>query len=122
VRARSANALEPSGRAPDNELFDRACDLLEAAGAIRRLAADPRSARAVPGLLGCIEASLDELAAASATLQSGDLADSAVIDATAEARRRRGLGNLRVALADAAGAAQAARALTARVLNRIASE
>jgi hypothetical protein len=110
MRARVAHPEERSGRVPDNELFDRACDLLEAAAAIRRLAADPRSARAVPGLLGCIEASLDELAAAAAILQRG-----AATDSPAEERRRRGLENLRVALADAAGAAQAARALTARI-------
>jgi hypothetical protein len=74
-------------------------------------------ARAVPGLLGCIEASLDEPAAASATLQRGE-----VVDAAADARRRRGLGNLRVALTDAAAAAQAARAPTARMLTRSARD
>jgi hypothetical protein len=117
--------MERFGRAPDNELFDRGCDLLEAAGAIRRLTSDPRSARAVPGVLGCIEASLDELAAAAAALERVDPVDGdarAPVDAAADARRRRGLANLRVALADAAGATQAARALTARVLARIARE
>jgi hypothetical protein len=125
VRAPFADPPEPPGRAPDNELFDRGCDLVEAAGAIRRLTSDPRSARAVPGLLGCIEASLDELAAAAATLEQADPVDGeahALVDAAADARRRRGLGNLRVALADAAAAAQAARALTARVLTRIARD
>jgi hypothetical protein len=125
VRAWFTNTAEPSAHAPDNELFDRGCDLLEAAGAIRRLTSDPRSARAVPGVLGCIEASLDELAAAAATLEQADPVHEdarALIDTAADARRRRGLGNLRVALADAAGATQAARALTARVLTRIARD
>lgn len=125
MRPQTAAAVAPSGRAPDNELFDRGCDLLEAAGAIRRLTSDPRSTRAVPGVLGCIEASLDELAAAAAILQDGDpvAGDTrAPVDTAADERRRRGLGNLRVALADAAGAAQAARALTARVLTRIAGD
>ena len=125
MRAPFADAPEPPRRAPDNELFDRGCDLLEAAGAIRRLTSDPRSARAVARVLGCIEASPDELAAAAAILEQADPVDgdaNAPVDTAAEARRRRGLGNLRVALADAAGTAQAARALAARVLTRVARD
>ncbi len=106
--------MRDSAREPDNELFDRGCDLVEAAGAIRRLAEDPDSARAVPALLGCLEASLEELAAAATALEataSPDGSRFAVSD-----RMHRGMGNLRVALADAAAAARAARALTARAL------
>jgi hypothetical protein len=42
-----------SHRAHDNELYDRGCDLVEAAAAIRRLADAPEAARAVPAVLGC---------------------------------------------------------------------
>ena len=41
----------PSTRPPDNELYERGSDLVEAAASIRRLAADPRAARAVPAVL-----------------------------------------------------------------------
>jgi hypothetical protein len=51
-------------RPADNELYDRGCDLVEAAIEIRRLADDPAAARAVPALLGCMEASLHELGCA----------------------------------------------------------
>jgi hypothetical protein len=45
-----------SKRPADNELYDRGCDLVEAAIAIRRLADDSAARRAVPALLGCVEA------------------------------------------------------------------
>jgi hypothetical protein len=57
-----------SKRPPDNELYDRGCDLVEAAVAIRRLADNPAAGRAVPALLGCVEAALHELACAAASL------------------------------------------------------
>jgi hypothetical protein len=50
-----------------NEVYDRGCDLVEAAMAIRRVAAADIG-RAVPALLGCVESALDELASASARL------------------------------------------------------
>ena len=37
----------PSSRAPDNELYDRGCDLVEAAAAIRRVSGADEAARAV---------------------------------------------------------------------------
>jgi hypothetical protein len=113
--------MQPSRRAPENDLFDRGCDLVEAASAIRRLAADPESARAIPAVLGCIETSLHELAAAAAELESAEPVASTSEPwlGAADKRRRRGLANLRMALADAATASQAARGLTARVLERI---
>ena len=49
----------PSGA--DHELYDRGRDLAEAASAIRRIADSSDPARAVPGLLGCVEAALREL-------------------------------------------------------------
>ena len=59
----------PVTRAPDNELYDRGCDLVEAATAIRRVADTPEAARAVPAVLGCIEAALRELLWAAAALE-----------------------------------------------------
>src|SRR4029079_19681796 len=61
--------LAPSRRPPDNELYDRGCDLVEAAASIRRLAADPRAARAMPAVLGFIEVSLQELRGASPAME-----------------------------------------------------
>lgn len=114
--------MQRSRRAPDNELFDRGCDLVEAALAIRRLTGDAESARAIPALLGCIETAMHELAAAMLELEAaapiGDALDRPAL-ASADRRRRRGLANLRMALADSATASHAARALTARVLERI---
>ena len=113
--------MQLSRRDPDNELFDCGCDLVEAASAIRRLAADPQSARAIPALLGCIETSLQELAAAAAELEVSEhvVTTSDPTLRAAQSRRCRGIANLRVMLADAAAAAHAARALTARVLQRV---
>jgi hypothetical protein len=48
-------------RDPDNELYDQACSLLEAAQALRAAAGSWRSAPALATSLGCIEASLEEL-------------------------------------------------------------
>ena len=53
----------PSVRAADNELYDRGCDLVEAATAIRRVSGAADAARAVPAVLGCIESALHELLA-----------------------------------------------------------
>ena len=98
----------------DNELYDRGCDLVEAATAICRLAGDPEAARAVPALLGCIEAALHELGFAAASFDEAnghampteDMAD----------RMHRGFMNLGLALADAELASTAARGLAGRSL------
>jgi hypothetical protein len=55
-------------RAPDNELYDRGCDLVEAAAAIARNAASAEAARALPAALGCIEAALQELLLAAVAI------------------------------------------------------
>ncbi|HEX8086983.1 MAG TPA: hypothetical protein VF529_22055 [Solirubrobacteraceae bacterium] len=57
-------------RDPVNELYDRGCDLVEAAAAIRRAAGTDDVARAAPAVLGCIETALEELAAAAGALGS----------------------------------------------------
>ena len=64
-----SSAYIPATRGPDNELYDRGCDLVEAAMAIRRVADAPEVVRAVPAVLGCIEAALRELLWAVAALE-----------------------------------------------------
>ena len=103
----------PLARAPDNELYDRGADLVEAAMAIRRVAASPEAGRAVPAVLGCIESALKELVMASAAL------DQAMAEVASRApgcpdrrtdrveRMRRGYVNLQEALFDAHAAATA---------------
>jgi hypothetical protein len=116
-------------RSADNELYDRGCDLVAAATAIRHVAGSPDAARAVPAVLGCVEAALRELAEAVAGLERTTDAASALrahacqpntIDSRSE-RMHRGYANLRQALADAERAAAAARPLASRVLAQAAS-
>ena len=113
----------PPARAPDNELYDRGADLVEAAMAIRRVAGSPEAGRAVPAVLGCIESALQELVEASAALErsTADVASSApgCLDRHASRvveRMHRGFANLQEALFDAQAAAAAARPLASRAL------
>ena len=115
----------PSRRAADIELYDRGCDLVEAATAIRRGVSDPEAAPAFPALLGCLEAALRELGDAAAALQQAsgeprptfaDPKDQAVAD-----RLHRGHTNLHIALQDAEAASRAARMLAARAAQRQSS-
>jgi hypothetical protein len=106
-----------SRRDAENELFDFACDLVEAAAGITRTAADPHAARAVPAVLGCIEQALDELSSAAAALQQANAAPARRSDERGRARMdrlERGYTNLSVALQDARDATRAARSLAAR--------
>jgi hypothetical protein len=101
-------------RPADNELYDRGCDLVEAAMAIRRLADDPGAGRAVPALLGCIEAALHELGCAVSSIDEAgrhEMPTEAMAD-----RMHRGFMNLGLALADAELASTAARGLAGRSL------
>ena len=105
-----------------NELYDHGADLVGATAALRERAAVPAAARAAPAVVGCVEAALRNLTAATAALER---AASAVLDDGADtrtnrrhARMRHGFTNLEVALHDAADAAAAARALAARALER----
>src|SRR5215212_10196058 len=103
---------EASKRPADNELYDRGCDLVEAAIAIRRLADDPAAGRALPALLGCIEAALHELGCAVVSFdETGDrtMPTEAMAD-----RMHRGFMNLGLTLADAELASTAARGLAGR--------
>ena len=108
----SAGVRRSTKRAADNELYDRACDLVEAAMAIRRVSADRDAPRAAPALLGCLESALHELGCA---VDSLDRAAGEVAEPQEVARRmHRGLANLRLAFADAELASAAARGLTER--------
>ena len=113
-----------STRPPDNELYDRGCDLVEAAASIRRLAADPRAARAVPAVLGCIEAALQDLRGACPAMEQ--TTDGVTRERERPGpndrlravgdRMRRGFTNLERAHNDAEDAARATRSLAARSL------
>jgi hypothetical protein len=103
-----------------NDLYDHGCDLVDASGALRGGADDPRAGRAAPAVVGCIESALRELAIATTALERAVSAVTADRDVRAHQRHgrmRQGLSNLEVALHDAADAAAAARSLTARALN-----
>lgn len=114
----------PSSRAPDNELYDRGCDLVEAAAAIRRVSGADEAARAVPAILGCIESALHELLRAAAALEetttrsvagrTGQCADPRMQPRSE--RMQQGYANLQGALADAERASAAARSLAVRAL------
>jgi hypothetical protein len=117
----------PRLRAADNELYDRGCDLVEAAAAIRRVSGAAEAARAVPAVIGCIESALHELLWASATLEetttrSGAGRAGECADPRTQARLERmqqGCANLQGALADAERASAAARSLAVRALGSV---
>ena len=119
---RPSAVLTASARPPDNELYDRGCDLVEAAAALRRLARDPGATASAPAVLGCIETALHDLGHACDALEKTterallprsrrDARMAAVVE-----RMRRGFANLRRALQDAEATASAARSLAARSL------
>ncbi len=114
----------PSIRAADNELYDRGCDLVEAAAAIRRVSGGADAVRAVPAVLGCIESALHELLWASAVLEetttrslAGPVGQCSNPRMQPRAERmQQGYANLQRALADAERASAAARSLAVRAL------
>jgi hypothetical protein len=96
-------------RDPANDLYDHACDLVEAAAAMRQ-AIRPEAAEAVPALLGCLHAGLADL-----RLMSSAVVGSLNVGAGARRDRlERGLADLAAALRDAEAAADAARILVVR--------
>lgn len=110
----------PRYRDTINEMYDRGCDLVEAAMAIRRAALTSDITPAVPALLGCIECALDELADASAALSEAPHGAPRQLSSGEVARRatsgqvRQAFVNLEIALEDARDAADAARAFASR--------
>ena len=125
IDASSRRRLTSLARAPDNELYDRGADLVEAAMAIRRVAGSPEASRAVPAVLGCIESALQELEGRRRrwnrpwrrSHRPRPIVWTGVLDRVAE-RMHRGYANLQEALFDAHAAAAAARSLTSRALGR----
>lgn len=120
VRSPTTPSL-PRDRDTVNEMYDRGCDLVEAAMAIRRAVLTSDITPAVPALLGCIECALDELADASAALSEAPHAAPRRLSGGAVARRaatsgqvRQAFVNLELALEDARDAADAARAFASR--------
>jgi hypothetical protein len=114
----------PVHRAPDNELYDHGCDLVQAASAIAHAATSAEAARALPAALGCIEAALRELRLATVAMEQTTITTTAACETADTHRRRRaidarmhrGYASLQRALDDAHGAAAASRALVARAL------
>ena len=112
-----------NGSDPANELYDRGCDLVEAATAMRRAAAAADGARAAPAVLGCFETALEEMVATSAALErvTHHAVSERELDADAEwherhARMRSGFSHLHRSLRDARDVAAAARTRTSRAL------
>lgn len=125
ARTTAPPATSRLARAPDNELYDRGADLVEAAMAIRRVAGSPEARRAVPAVLGCIESALEELEGATAALEEAMTGITSAAPGCADRRAERvaermhrGYANLQEALFDAHAAAAAARSLTSRALGR----
>jgi hypothetical protein len=122
---RASVAALRTERQADNELYDRGSDLVEAAAAIRRAACEPEAARAIPAVLGCIEAALQELLWASGALEQTSAevlarnphGCSSARLAPVGQRMQQGYANLQVTLSDGERAAAAARALAARALS-----
>jgi len=104
------------GRDLENELYDFGSDLVEAAAGIARRAADANAARAVPALLGCFEASLEELSVAVIGLQRVSCESPRALQTRRPSPDTldRGYRNLVIALQDARDASHAARSLAAR--------
>jgi hypothetical protein len=110
-------------RDPVNELYDRGCDLVEAASAMRRAAEMAEVARAAPAVLGCLETALEELSATSAALERAThhAVRERAIDTDAawyerHARMRSGFGHLGRSLREARDLAAAARTSTSHAL------
>ena len=106
-----------------NELYDRGCDLVEAATEMRRAAAGGDVARAAPAVLGCFETALEEMVATAAALErvTHEAVSERGIDTNAEwherhARMRSGFSHLHRSLRDARDLAAAARTRTSRAL------
>jgi hypothetical protein len=125
------SAIRPAPpREADNELYDHACDLVEAAAAIRNSADRPEAVHALPAVLGCVQEAIRELSAANVAMERS-AAEAMQIGAPAgdaHWRRRvtdrmyRGFENLSAALEDAQQATGACRALVARAVAVAAGE
>jgi hypothetical protein len=119
-----ARPTRSAGLEADNELYDRGCDLVQAAADIRRAADSPEGVRAVPAVLGCFESALEQLLCAAALLEQTTnrfLSENprGIADADHVRRVERmqlGFANLQWALADGQRTSAAARGLTRRAI------
>lgn len=114
-------STSPRERVADNVLYDSGCDLVEAAASIARAAGGLEAARAMPAVLGCIEAALQELQIATVGMEATTARSMTGCRAgshsqAVEARMHHGFANLQNALDDAKGAAGASRSLASRAL------
>jgi hypothetical protein len=75
-------------RQADNELYDRGCELVEAAAAIRVLAGHGGAVDAAPALLGCVEQAIRDLSLACVALEqaTGESVGAASPSATVAGR------------------------------------
>jgi hypothetical protein len=114
---------DPPRREPENELYDLACDLVEAAAAIRQLAREPDTVQAVPAVLGSVHDAIGNLSIACVEMEQ-TVAEAVRAHGHGDDRWRRrvtdrmhrGFENLSTALEDGQRASGACRALVARVL------
>ena len=117
-------------READNELYDHACELVEAATAIRNSADRLEAVRALPAVLGCMQEAIRELSVANVAMErsAAEAMQAGAPVGDAHWRRRvtnrmhRGFENLSAALEDAQQATGACRALVARALAVTAGE
>src|SRR3954471_17875372 len=111
-------------READNELYDHACELVEAAVAVRNSADRSEAVRALPAVLGCVQEAIRELTVASGAMERSATealqAGPPVVDADWKRRvtnrMHRGFENMSAALEDAQQATGACRALASRAL------
>jgi hypothetical protein len=99
-------------RAPENELYDRACDVLLAARDLRRAATRDGTSRALAATLGCVEETLSVLAEAADELGMTavvNLNSDAMGSGDTSALAARPFGELRDALMSSRSACRAAR-------------
>jgi hypothetical protein len=104
-----------------NDLYDHGADLVAAATALRRSAADRAAGAAAPAVIGCVETALRELREATKELERASSSAEREHDTSSASRRRarmrHGFANLEVALDDGVSAAAAARSLASRALD-----
>lgn len=60
-------------RDPANELYDRACDVLAAAAALRDVSSSENNDAAIAATLGCLEVTLDDVAVAVEQLRNASV-------------------------------------------------
>lgn len=105
-----------------NRIYESASDLVEAAARLRAAAGREHTWPAHPAVIGCIEATLGDLRATAAAMGAAPAEAGSGRSRHRQRSRlmlvRRTLGSLVDALDDAAVAAAAARALSARAIAR----